>query len=74
MPISPHRREYSRGPMPIEDRVSVGRCWLVLGGTGSLWGGTGQYLVVQGQYGAVLAGTWWYLISMERYWLELGGT
>ena len=31
--------------------------WLVLGGTGSVWGGTGWFLVVLCQYGAVLLGT-----------------
>ena len=33
--------------------------WLVLGGTGSLQGGTGSNITVLGQYGAVLVGTWW---------------
>ena len=28
--------------------VSIGRSWLVLGGTGSVHGGTGWYLVVLG--------------------------
>ena len=31
--------------------VSMRRYWLVFGGTGSVWGGTGRYLVVQ---------WWWY--------------
>ena len=35
----------------------MGRYWLVLGGTESVWGGTGWYLVVLSQYGAVLVGT-----------------
>ena len=30
--------------------VEGGNGWLVLGGTGSIWGGTGCYLVVLGQY------------------------
>ena len=30
------------------------RYWLVLGGTGSVWGVTGKYLVVLAQYKAVL--------------------
>ena len=42
--------------------------WLVLGGIGSVWGGTGWYLVVIGHYR---------LCSVEavtgRYWLVLGG-
>ena len=29
--------------------VSKGQCWLVLGGTGSVEGGTGWYLIVLGQ-------------------------
>ena len=32
--------------------------WLVLGGTGSVQGGTGWYMVVLGQYGAELVGSW----------------
>ena len=28
--------------------------WSVIGGTGSVWGGTGWFLVVLGQYGAEL--------------------
>ena len=39
--------------------------WLIYEGTGSVEGGTGQYLVVLGQKKA---------ISMEWYWLVLGGT
>ena len=38
--------------------VSVGRYWLVLGGTGSVKSGAGWFVVVMGQYGAVLVGTW----------------
>ena len=34
--------------------VSRRRYCLVLGDTGSIWGGTGWYLVILGQYGAVL--------------------
>ena len=37
----------------------TGRYWLVLGGTGSVWGGIGWYVVEMGQYGAVLIGSWW---------------
>ena len=33
------------------------RYWLVLGGTGSVWGSTGSYLVVLGQYGEELVDT-----------------
>ena len=38
--------------------VSMEQYWLVLGDTGSAWGGTGYFLVVLGQYGAVLDGSW----------------
>ena len=37
--------------------MSIGQYWLVLGDTGSVWGGTGWYLVVLGQYRAVLVDT-----------------
>ena len=47
---------------------------MVLGGTWSVVGGTGWYLVAMGCNGAVLVGTWCYWVSMERYWLEHGGT
>ena len=50
------------------------RYWLVLGGTWSVGGVIGWYLVVLGQYRAVLVGTWWYWVSMERYWLIHDGT
>ena len=53
----------------------------VLGGTWSVWGVTGWYLVILSQYRAVLAGIWWYWITMGqdwvimgRYWLILGDT
>ena len=44
--------------------VSIGQHWLVLGGTGSVCGGTDWYLVELGHYVAVLAGTWWYWVSI----------
>ena len=44
----------------------MGQYRAVLGGTWSVWGGTGWYLVVLGQYGAVLVGTWWNWVSMGR--------
>ena len=47
---------------------------MVLGGTGSVGGGTGWYLVVLGQYRLVLIDTWWYWVNMERYWLIYDGT
>ena len=31
---------------------------MVLGGTRSVEGGTGRYIMVLGQYGAILVGTW----------------
>ena len=37
----------------------TGRYWLVFGGDGSIWGGTGCYLVVLGQYNMVLLGMKW---------------
>ena len=39
--------------------VSIGQCWLVCDGNGSVWGGVGWYLVVLGQYWAVMVGLWW---------------
>ena len=35
---------------------NTGRYWLVFGEDGSVWGGTGWYLVVLGQYNLVLLG------------------
>ena len=49
-------------------------CGLVIDGTGSVYGDTGWYLVVQGQYRAVMVGTWWNWDSMGRYWPVLGVT
>ena len=45
---------------------------MVLGGTGSVKGGPGWYLVVLGQYMAVLVGTWWYWVIKGQYWAVLG--
>ena len=42
--------------------VSIGRYWLVLSGTGSVWGGTGWYMVVLGQYNSLL-------LSIKLYWV-----
>ena len=36
--------------------VSRRQFWLVFGGAGSIWGGTGWYLVILGQYNLVLLG------------------
>ena len=47
---------------------------MVLGGTGSTEGSTGQYMMVLGQYGSVLCDTLWYWVSIERYWLIYNGT
>ena len=41
----------------------MGRYWLVLGGTGSVWGGTGWYLVVLGQCNLVLLDIKWNWVS-----------
>ena len=54
--------------------VSIERYWLVLGGTGSVGGGTGWYLVVLGQYRSVLIDTWRYWVNIERYWLIYDGS
>ena len=42
---------------------NTGRYWLVFGGDGSVWGGTGWYLVVLGQYNLVLLGIKWNWVS-----------
>ena len=46
----------------------MGQYLLVLGGTGSIEGGTGQYMMVLGQYRSKLVDSWWYLVSIEWYW------
>ena len=46
----------------------------VLGGTGSVLGGTDWYLIVLGRWRAVLVVTWWYWDSIGWYWLILGDT
>ena len=38
---------------------------MVLGGTGSVWVGSGWYLVVLGQYNLVLIGIKWYWVSIR---------
>ena len=43
--------------------VSIGRQWLVLGGSGSVWGVTGWYMVVLGQYISVLLSIKLYRVS-----------
>ena len=47
---------------------------MVLGGTGSVWGGVVWYLVVldQSVWGG-LVGTWWYWVSIGLCWLVCGG-
>ena len=47
---------------------------LVLGGTGSVLGGTDWYLIVLGRLRAVLFVTWWYWVSIGWYWSVLGDT
>ena len=54
---------------------------MVLGGTGTVWGGTGRYLVLLGQYGVVLGGTrsvlggsGWYLVVQGQFVVVLVGT
>ena len=40
---------------------------MVIGGTGTVWGSTGRYLVVLGSMG-------YYWVIMGRYWSVLGGS
>ena len=47
---------------------------MVLGDTGSIEGGTGQYMMVLGQYRSVLVDTLWHWVRMERYWFIYVGT
>ena len=47
---------------------------MVLGGNGSIEGGTGQYMMVLGQYRSVLVDTLWHWVSMEQYWFIYDGT
>ena len=47
---------------------------MVLGGTGSVWGGTGWYFVVLGQYRMGLVDILWCCVSTGQYWLVLDGT
>ena len=54
---------------------------MVLGGTGTVWGGTGRYLVLLGQFGVVLGGTesvlggsGWYLVVQGQNWVVQVGT
>ena len=51
--------------------VSARLDWLVFGGTGSVWGGTGWYLVILGQYNLVLLGTKWYWVGIGHLCLYL---
>ena len=41
---------------------NIGRCCLVFGGTGAVWGSTGWYLVILGQFNLVLFGIKWYWV------------
>ena len=45
--------------------------WLIFGGAGSEWGGSGWYLVVLGQYTLVLLGIKWYWASIRLLCLYL---
>ena len=47
---------------------------MVLGGTGSIEGGTGQNMMVLGQHRSVLVDTLWYWVNIEQYWLIYDGT
>ena len=48
--------------------------WLIHDGTGSVWCGTGWYLVVLGQYYLVLLGIKWYWVDMGLFLLVIGGS
>ena len=48
--------------------ISVWQYWLVLDGTGSVWGGTGWYLVVLGQCNLVLLDIKWNWVSTPLLW------
>ena len=62
----------------------MGRYWFVIGGTGSVWGSTGWYLVVLGQFraalvdtfgtGSVKGGTGRYLVVLGQYGAVLVGS
>ena len=41
---------------------------MVIGGTGSIEGGIGQYIMVLGQYRSVLVDNLWNWVSVEQYW------
>ena len=43
--------------------IKKGRYWVVFGGTGSVWGSTGWYLVILGHYNLVLCGIKWYWVN-----------
>ena len=43
--------------------IKKGRYWVVFGGTGSVWGSTGWYLVILGHYNMVLCGIKWYWVN-----------
>ena len=45
----------------------TGQYWLVIDGTGSVWGNTGCNLMVLGQYNLVLIGIEWYWVNMPVY-------
>ena len=47
---------------------------MVLGCTGSIESGTGQYMIVLGKYSSVLIDTLWYWVIMERRWIIFCGT
>ena len=46
----------------------------MLGGTGSILGGTSQNLVGLGHYWLALVSTWWYWAIIGRYLSVLSGT
>ena len=44
---------------------------MVLDGTGSVYGDTGEYLVALGHYKFLLLGTWWYRVSIRLLYLYI---
>ena len=46
----------------------------MLGGTGTVWGGTGWHFVVLGQYRAVLVEISCHWVSMKQNWLTHDNT
>ena len=61
---------WTRGGRQLK-KIRRRQYWLVLGGTGSVWGGTGWYLVVLGQHNLVLLGIKWYCGTVYNEEMEI---